>query len=203
MRPPIDHFGAIARFYDRLIRTPAEDSLGAELELKGDSWLLDVGGGTGRRASALSESGIDVVVCDRSMPMLFRARQKGLNVVLASADRLPFAAASVPRAMVVDAFHHFVLPDPISAQSGAAKELVRVLRPGGLALIEEPDVRNIAGRLIRWMEGVLMMGSRFLTPAALGACLVSAGRKVDRVTAAGLSYRLVLSIPEEGESSFQ
>ena len=195
MRIQIDHFGLIARFYDKIFRLPEADPLRVLLDPQEGDLVLDVGGGTGRRAAAFGDSGAQLVICDRSFAMLEHARQKGLDAVQASADRLPFASGSVSKAMLIDSLHHFVAPDPRVAQPNAVAELVRVLSTKGKALIEEPDIRRLSGRLVFWMERALFMGSRFLTAEELAAVIVAAGAQAELVASDGFSYRTLVTIP--------
>jgi len=87
--------------------------------------LLDVGGGTGNYAVALRDEDWDVVVSDRSPDMLARAATKGLEVVEADAQSLPFADASFDAVMCVCMLHH------VDDRPRALAEQRRVLRPGG------------------------------------------------------------------------
>jgi ubiquinone/menaquinone biosynthesis C-methylase UbiE len=92
--------------------------------------LVDIGGGTGNYALALSQEGWRPLVVDRSAQMLARAAAKGLDTVRANATRLPFADASFDAAMLVSMLHHVDTP------ARALAEAKRVLRPGGrLALM--------------------------------------------------------------------
>jgi demethylmenaquinone methyltransferase/2-methoxy-6-polyprenyl-1,4-benzoquinol methylase len=175
MRLPIDHFGFVARRYDRWMGDPAEGPLLRLLGAQAGQTVLDVGGGTGRATQALAATGAHVVVCDASRRMAAEARAKKLPVALGSAVRLPFPDASADRALVVDAFHHFVDPSPRIAQPAAAAELVRVLRPGGRLVIEEPDVTQRGVRTVVWMERLLLMGSKFLTSGELRDLFVGQG----------------------------
>ena len=122
---PFDHFSLIARWYDRLIRPVEDGRLAALLAAEPGQMVLDVGGGTGRYARLLDESGVRVIVCDASPGMTRQAQAKGLSAVLCDVTRLPFADGSADRVLVVDAFHHFVAPSPELAQPAAALELVR------------------------------------------------------------------------------
>ena len=59
--------------------------------LRSCTTVLDVGVGTGRFACPLNESGFRVVGVDISVPMMLRAKEKGLSdVVRADARNLPF-----------------------------------------------------------------------------------------------------------------
>jgi demethylmenaquinone methyltransferase/2-methoxy-6-polyprenyl-1,4-benzoquinol methylase len=48
-------------------------------------------------------------------------------------------------------------------------ELFRVLAPGGLLVIEEPDLRRFAVKLIAVAEKLALMRSHFLAPDAIAA----------------------------------
>jgi ubiquinone/menaquinone biosynthesis C-methylase UbiE len=189
---PFDHFNLIARWYDRLIR-PAEDGrLAALLAAEPGQTVLDVGGGTGRYARMLAESGIRVILCDASPGMARQARAKGLSAVLCDVTRLPFADGSADRVLVVDAFHHFVAPSPELAQPAAAQELLRALAPRGRMVVEEPDVTHRSVKLIVWMERLLLMGSRFLTPRQLATLFQAAGAQRVDVHLDGTNAQLVI-----------
>jgi len=145
--------------------------------------LLDIGGGSGRAAAALT--GPDITVVDASLGMLARAREhRGLSGVAGDAGRLPFRDGSVDAAMVVDAFHH--LPD----QAAAIGEAARVMIPWRRA--RDPGVRpeNPLGRVLVASEHAIGMESRFRSPDDLAAALADAGfdpRVVDR----GFGYTVV------------
>jgi ubiquinone/menaquinone biosynthesis C-methylase UbiE len=92
--------------------------------------VLDVGCGTGlllRRIARFARSARGV---DLSPEMLERARARGLDVVLASATRLPFPDASFDVACSFKVLAH------IRDVRGALAEMARVVRPGGHVLAE-------------------------------------------------------------------
>lgn len=164
------HFDGIAFAYDRLADAPQREELVRMLDLPVKGWLLDAGGGTGRVSAALRPFVGAVAVADLSRAMLRQARGKGLlNVLQARAEALPFPDATFERVIVFDALHHF------SAQQAALEELSRVLLPGGRLLIEEPDLRRSAVKVVAVLEKLLLMESHFLTPEAIAAGLQRAG----------------------------
>lgn len=164
------HFDWLAPIYDRVIgeRNPAD--LQEILKLPTRGRLLDAGGGTGRVSSSLRSMVDGVVIIDWSKPMLREAHAKGCSALVNGlVETLPFPDESFERVLVVDALHHF--PDQI----GAIAELVRVLKPGGRLLIEEPDINRFAVKLIALAEKVTLMGSHFHSPAQIAAILSKHG----------------------------
>jgi demethylmenaquinone methyltransferase/2-methoxy-6-polyprenyl-1,4-benzoquinol methylase len=164
MRLPFDHFDLIARAYDRMAGDTHTGTLLKLLDAGPGQVVLDVGGGTGRNTASLVATGSRVIVCDASRGMVREAGVKRMAAALGNVTRLPFPDGRADRVAVVDAFHHFVDPTPQVAQPAAVAELVRVLARGGRLVIEEPDSTQRAVRPVIWMERLLLMGSRFLTP---------------------------------------
>ena len=162
--PPFDHFGLLAPFYEFFIkpRPPKELLRLANLPVSGA--LLDAGGGTGRVAQYFRDHTSQVVVADLSCRMLSESKEKrGLHPVCSHTEKLPFPQGYFERIIMIDAFHH------VCNQSETARELWRVLKPGGLLIIEEPDVRKFAVKLVAWGEKIALMRSHFLAPPEIAA----------------------------------
>ncbi len=157
----IDHFDLIAPLYDRLIGPPDLERLREVLAVPPGGRVLDAGGGTGRVATHLRDLAGEVVVLDRSAPMLRQARARGLDALAGDVTRLPFADATFDRVVVVDALHHFTRP------AEAIRELLRVLRPEGRLVIEEPDIRLGVVKFVALAERLLLMDSTFFAPAEI------------------------------------
>jgi ubiquinone/menaquinone biosynthesis C-methylase UbiE len=102
----IDYFDVLASRYDRLIGPPDLTRLRALLDLPTAGWVLDAGGGTGRIVAQLRLLAGQLVLLDRSQPMLRQAQDKGLWPIQSDVARLPFPDACFDRVVVVDALHH-------------------------------------------------------------------------------------------------
>ena len=157
--PIIDHFGLIAPYYDHAIPLRQVESFITLMELPITGKLLDVGGGTGRVARALLDQASQVIVVDSSVGMLNQAKLKnGLALICSQSEALPFPNEYFERVIMVDALHH------VAEQQVSAGEIWRVVKPGGLIVILEPDIRRFAVKLVALMEKVLLMRSHFLSP---------------------------------------
>jgi ubiquinone/menaquinone biosynthesis C-methylase UbiE len=105
--------------------------------------VLDLGAGTGRFSGHLAEwSGALVAAVEPTEAMAARARAKhqpGVQVVRARAESLPLAGGSVRAVWLSQVIHHI---DDLPA---AARELARVVRPGGHLLLRG-ELRDAHGR---------------------------------------------------------
>lgn len=159
----LDHFDLLAPLYDRVIGPPDPARLRALLDLPIAGRLLDAGGGTGRVTAQLRGLAGELVLLDQSLPMLRQAQAKGLSPLRGDVRRLPFPDASFERVVVVDALHHFV-----DARAAVA-DLLRVLKPGGRLVIEEPDIAHGAVKLVALAERLALMDSHFYAPEEIRA----------------------------------
>ncbi len=167
----LDHFGLIAHFYDRVFHFLGPERLMKLLQVQPSECILDIGGGTGRVSQTFGDDYV-VIVCDPSWRMLREARQKQMIVCCGLAEHLPFADGAFDRIVMVDTFHH------LRDQHAAAKETLRVLRPGGRLVVEEPDIRL---RVVKWTalgERLLLMRSRFYSIADLVRVFKEAGARI-------------------------
>jgi ubiquinone/menaquinone biosynthesis C-methylase UbiE len=155
--PQFDHFAAIAPLYARATYSKT-NVLREVAALPVNGRLLDVGGGTGRVSSAVRNLVDEVVIADVSFGMLGKADRASLKSVCGSSESLPFADSSFERVIMVDALHH------VLHHADSAREMFRVLKPGGILVIEEPDIRTFGVKLIALAEKLLLMRSHFLAP---------------------------------------
>jgi SAM-dependent methyltransferase len=141
--------------------------------------VLDVGCGTGAVLTELQKKG-NAVGIDLSGTALEYAAERGLtNLVKADAQALPFTTASFQSVVSLDTLEH--VPD----DTAAAREIARVLKPGGVAVINVPA--------FRWLWGphdVALMHCRRYTRRDLKTLLENAGLKVEKV-----SYGVFLLFP--------
>lgn len=153
----IKHFDWLAPIYEKIITGEVSQILIHLLDLQRGHCILDAGGGTGRIAAGLIGENRKIIVADPSLQMLKQAQQKtGLLCTSCDARELPFNDDLFDRIIIIDAFHH------MSDQKNTIKELWRVLKPGGVLIVEEPDIIHFRVKIIALMEKVLLMRSRFL-----------------------------------------
>ncbi len=167
--PAFDHFAVIAPLYARVTYSKTDVMREvASLPVRGN--LLDVGGGTGRVASAIRGLVDEIIVADVSLGMLRKAPLSALKPVCGGSESLPFADNFFERVIMVDALHH------VLNHAHTAREMFRVLKPGGVLVIEEPDIRTFGVKLIAIAEKLLLMRSHFLAPDEI-VKLFSSGEK--------------------------
>lgn len=162
--PIIDHFGLLAPLYEIFISPKDPEELSTLADLPTSGALLDAGGGTGRVAQFILEKAGHVVVVDLSCKMLAEASQKeGLQPVCSPTEALPFPDNSFQRIIMVDALHH------VFDHQMTINELWRLLAPGGIIVIEEPDISAFSVKLIAIAEKLALMRSHFLPPSQIAA----------------------------------
>ena len=134
------------------------------------SRVIDLGGGTGVLTNwALSRRGdLEYMVVDVAPGMMAHV-PAGVNKLVASAEELPFADASIDAVMMGEALHHFTNSDR------ALQEITRVLRPGGRLWVYEFDPASGVGRWVYWGEKLLGEPASFYRPGELAARLGELG----------------------------
>jgi 2-polyprenyl-3-methyl-5-hydroxy-6-metoxy-1,4-benzoquinol methylase len=172
--PLFDHFNFLAPFYETFIPPKDPQKIWDLARLPVEGKLLDAGGGTGRVARSMTGKAGMVIVADASYPMLQEAQRKGnLVTVCGGTEALPFADATFSRIIMVDALHH------VLDQQATVDELWRTLQPGGLLLIEEPNLYTFAVKLLALGEKLFLMRSRILLPERIATLFHFANAKVN------------------------
>lgn len=130
-----------SRYHDLL------DALEVELALPyvRDREVLEVGCGTGLLLRRFAEVARRAVGADLSQAMLTRARARGLEVLEASAERLPLPSASFDVAVSFKTLPH--VPDLRRALS----EMARVVRPGGVLIAELYNPKSVRHAIKRFL----------------------------------------------------
>ena len=171
---PFDHFDLLAPIYEKVIPPAATESMLRELDPKPECRLLDAGGGTGRVSGFLQEHVGSIVLSDISMGMLKESASKDdLQPTCALTESMPFAADFFDCVLLVDALHH------VNDQAQTARELWRIVKPGGRIVIQEPDIRRFAVKLIAVAEKLALMRSHFLAPQKIADLFPFDGADVD------------------------
>ena len=118
-------YDGIVDWYQQFRPSLTGDELDALRRLlgRGSGRCLDVGCGTGVATAAVADLGWSVTGVDVSDGLLAMARERGLDVVMASADALPFADSTFDAAVSV--WTHTDVDDFAAAMA----EVARVLRP--------------------------------------------------------------------------
>jgi ubiquinone/menaquinone biosynthesis C-methylase UbiE len=170
--PLFDHFDLLAPLYDKVIGHKEPVKI---VELGGfpiDGIVLDAGGGTGRISQALLGKARQLVVLDLSFGMLKEASGKnGLVTVNSHTEALPFPDGIFDTVIMVDALHH------VCDQAETAQELLRVVKPGGRIVIEEPDIGTLVVKAVALAEKLALMRSRFLSPVQIAGLFAGQGAK--------------------------
>jgi demethylmenaquinone methyltransferase/2-methoxy-6-polyprenyl-1,4-benzoquinol methylase len=184
--PTFDHFGILAPFYDRIFQYQSTEKIVSLADLPVNGRLLDAGGGTGRVAEGLRAQVSQIVVADVSYPMLRKAAEKdGMQTVGAHAEALPFPDDTFDRIIMVDSFHH------LTDQAMAARELYRSLKPGGILVIEEPDIHSRIVKLVALFEKISLMRSHFLSPKSIAGLFPQAAART-RIVCEGINAWIVV-----------
>lgn len=159
-------------FWFRGLRRQARDLLAHGLAGRTPRLIVDCGSGTGRNLDWLAAFGPTVGV-ELSLTGLAHGRRHGRRLVRGTVTHLPFADQAADVATSFDVL--YALDDAEARQ--AVREMWRVLRPGGLAIV------NVAALdILRGSHSALTLEKRRFTKRSLATLLTDAGFRVERLT---------------------
>jgi SAM-dependent methyltransferase len=138
----------------------------------GERRLLDAGCGTGFNLLELGRLGRATGV-DLSAEAIAFCRARGVRAARASVLALPFADGTFDAVASFDVIYHAWVTD----DRAAARELGRVLRPGGILLVRVPALQALWGA-----HDTEVQSRHRYTRGELRALLTSAGLEVLRAT---------------------
>lgn len=155
-----DDFRLLAKIYDLIIKPKLEISWLPYICDSKKKLILDVGGGTGRIAEVLQKNGCEVVIFDPSIHMLRSDKNNHHNFmrVCGEVEKITFMENQFDNIIMVDTLHH------VKDQKIAIESILNVLKPGGVFILEEPDIRKFSVKLIALLEKLMFMRSKFLYP---------------------------------------
>lgn len=141
-------FGGAAEVYDRSRPSYPPDAVAylvAMLGIGPGRRVCDLAAGTGIFTRLVAAEGADLVACEpiAGMRARLRASVASVPVVAGTAERLPFAPASLDAVTIMQALHWFDGP-------AATRELHRVLRPAGRVGF----AWNARDRSVDWVDRV-------------------------------------------------
>lgn len=120
----------------------ANSSTGTRGEQHGpDATLLDLGCGRGEWLELVRDAGYSAMGLDLSPECVLACQERGLNVQLA--DALSVLKQMPDSSLLVVTAFHLVEHLPLGAQIALFKESHRVLKAGGLLLVETPNPENL------------------------------------------------------------
>ncbi|MEQ4717333.1 class I SAM-dependent methyltransferase [Nonomuraea sp. B19D2] len=144
---------------------------------------LDIGAAGGGNTRVLVRHGWDALVADFSEIAVELARERGLKAIHADARDLPLPDGSFDLVLAFDVLEH------IQEDHLAAREIVRVLRPGGTALITVPCDMEL------WSAHDVASGHvRRYTRDGLRDLLTSQGLVLDRLWSWNVLLRPVVAL---------
>jgi len=164
-------------FWFRGLRRNARYLLETALGGRKPALIIDCGAGTGRNLVWLSEIGPSVGV-ELSAAGLRIGRAARRRLVQASVARLPFADASADVTTSFDVL--YCLDDDI--ERDAVREMFRVLRPGGIALVNAAALEMLHGA-----HSTFTAERRRYTRKRLASVLTEAGFRIERMTFTNMS----------------
>ena len=139
--------------------------------------LLDVGCGDGSFNHVLNK--VQYIGVDINRQVIKKAKSRGIEVMLASCDYLPFKDETFDVCSMIEVIEHLYFP------KRALREIHRVLKKNGKLLLATPNFVNFIDRINVLMgthpiAGTEHLHIRFFTWKSLNLLLKSCGFKLER-----------------------
>ncbi|HEX3081804.1 MAG TPA: methyltransferase domain-containing protein [Candidatus Saccharimonadia bacterium] len=146
--------GGVAHGYDDHYGRPpgvVDEMVTALAPLFGGQDVAELGAGTGQVAGPLAAAGVNVIAIDPSEDMLavLRRRYPSVPHLVTSGTTLPFDDGTLDGAMSFQVLH--MVPEWLEI----FKQMLRVVRPGGLLVVELPEtLPEVSGEIMHraWVE---------------------------------------------------
>jgi SAM-dependent methyltransferase len=110
-------------------------------EAGADAGILDIGCGRGEWLELLEAEGMEARGVELNRAMVEQCSERGLNVV--NSDALSYLQGLPDGSLRAVTGFHFIEHVPFETLIRLLSEIVRVLKPGGLAVFETPNPENI------------------------------------------------------------
>jgi SAM-dependent methyltransferase len=154
---------------------------GELLRFSAPGTAVDIGSGAGADSRVLAEHGWRSTAIDLNPDAVALARTHGVEAYEGDARYLPLPGDAYDLALAIDVLAH------IEDDARAAAEIVRVLKPGGMALVAVPCDMAL------WSAHDVAIGRvRRYTRGAFAELLEGAGLLLERVWSRGVLVRPVL-----------
>ena len=114
--------------------------------------IADVGGGYGRLTPTLSQHSPRVTLIEpsskqRRIASSLKIKNLKFKIMQGSTSRTRLPNSSINLVTLIRVLHH--LPDP----APTFKEVHRILKPGGLFILEFANSQNLKSRFLNWLSG--------------------------------------------------
>ncbi|MFZ0930318.1 MAG: class I SAM-dependent methyltransferase, partial [Syntrophobacteraceae bacterium] len=148
--------------------------------IKPATFVADIGCASGVFSQLLRESNVKAIGLDLSYPLLVVGRRKypGASFVVGDAECLPLPTGKADGVLLSGIIHH--LPEP----SQCAREVFRILKPGGAFIAFDPNRHNLFMYLYRdrsspfYSSTGVTANERPVVPKRVSAIFADAGFQV-------------------------
>ncbi|MGA3113207.1 MAG: class I SAM-dependent methyltransferase [Syntrophobacteraceae bacterium] len=161
--------------------------------IKPATFVADIGCGSGVFSQLLLDSNVNAIGLDLSYPLLVLGRRKypGASFVVGDAECLPLPTGKADGVLLSGIIHH--LPEP----SQCAREVFRILKPGGAFIAFDPNRHNPFMYLYRdrsspfYSSTGVTPNERPVVPERVRAIFADAGFQVAPSDYISMSYRYI------------